>query len=84
MTLDQAVKAINGYYAEQRRTMQRDWEIARWQVMHFVAPYSKKKTMTVTDIAQFEWEKKEVVIPDRNEVIEKIEKMQRWERRHGR
>lgn len=62
--------------------MQRDWEIARWQILHFVAPYSKKR-LTSKDIAVFGWEKPEVKpIPKREDVIDTIEKWKRWEEKH--
>lgn len=63
--------------------MQREWEIARWQIMHIIAPYSKKKSILTSDITVFSWEKnKKVEIPNREEVLDTIEKWNRWEEKH--
>ena len=75
---------MKGYYTREERLMQRDWEVARWQIMHFVSPYSKKKMIKSADIAVFEWEreKSKIEIPDRAEVLDRIEQLQRWEDKH--
>ena len=63
--------------------MQREWEIARWQIMHIIAPYSKKKIIQASDIATFYWEKAKKVPVKIDEIKDKIEQWQRWEDKHG-
>lgn len=70
-------KIMSGYFNRQEREIRERWEMARWQVMHFIAPYSKKKSLRVTDIARFPWEKKRKEIPGKEKVDEIIK---RWER----
>ena len=84
MTFDEIAKALSGYYRREERLLRRDWEIARWQIMHIIAPYSKKKNIKASDIAVFEWEKPKgvKVIPNREDVIDLLEKWERWGERN--
>jgi hypothetical protein len=70
-------KIMTGFFKREERLMKERWEIARWQVMYFIAPYSKKKNLKASDIAKFNWEKKKAEIPDREKIEEKIK---RWDR----
>lgn len=82
MTLNEIQKILNGHKNREERLMQRDWEIARWQIMHIVAPYSKSKMLRASDIASFYWEKKQNKIPNREDAIDILQKWERWDEKH--
>lgn len=82
MTLGEIAKIITGFHNREERQMKRDWEIARWQIMHIIAPYSKKKGISSADIAIFPWERAERKPIDKEEILDRIQQFERWDEKH--
>lgn len=82
LTLDEITKVIVGFRNKEERQIRRDWEIARWQIMHIIAPYSKKKGISSADITVFPWERIEGKTMTKADVIDRIEQFERWEDKH--
>lgn len=75
MSLRQVFNALEGYGENVHQDVQLQWEIARWQAMYFVSPYTKKgKTIKAKDLIIFPWEKQDKIIKKSREEILEIEK----------
>ena len=59
---------------------QKDWEIARWTILHIISPHAKRK-LTIKDIAIFPWEKKKIdIIKDQERALRLSKKWDKWKK----
>jgi hypothetical protein len=69
MTLRQVFNALEGYGERENRRVELVWEVSRWQVMYLLTSHTKKK-IKARDLIVFPWEKSEIVVKSREEILE--------------
>ena len=67
LTFDELAVISDGYNSKKENIIKLSWEQSRFIAYHSVIPHTGKKKLKVTDLIEFEWEKK-----DKEEDIKKL------------
>lgn len=66
-----------GFFESKTQSQQHDYEVARLISYHTIAPYMKRRK-TIKEFLPFEWEKRQVTFPSKEEIEYMSKKMGKY------